>query len=155
MLRLPVVLAALLLSLPTLAKIYQWRDADGQVHYSDQPPAGQTSRERTIRPNVVGAGKPATASGPQARAASVVLYTNPQCGTTCAEAVMLLDARGVDYEVRNPASSEAQLLAFYQATGQTQLIPPVLQIGSEVFRIWDPQLWSAALTKAGYAPAKR
>ncbi|MBM3116769.1 glutaredoxin family protein [Jeongeupia naejangsanensis] len=155
MLRLPVVLAALMLSLPACAKVYQWRDADGQVHYSDQPPAGQNSRERTIRPNVVGNAKAVTASGPQAKAPGVVLYTNPQCGSTCAEAVKLLDARGVDYEMRNPASSEAQLLAFYQATGQTQLIPPVMQVGNDVFRIWDPQLWSAALTKAGYAPVQR
>ncbi|WP_432719411.1 glutaredoxin family protein [Jeongeupia wiesaeckerbachi] len=155
MLRLTVVLATLLLSLPACAKVYQWRDADGQVHYSDQPPAGQSSRERTIRPNVVGSGaKPAAASAVQSKSASVVLYTNPQCGSTCTDAVKLLDARGVDYELRNPASSETQLLAFYQATGQTQLIPPVLQVGNDVFRIWDPQLWSAALTKAGYAPGK-
>ncbi|AOY00270.1 DUF4124 domain-containing protein [Jeongeupia sp. USM3] len=153
--RLPIAVAALLLSLTASAKVYQWRDADGQVHYTDQPPAGQTSRERTIRPNVVGNAKPVAASAPQPKGATVVLYTNPQCGSTCADAVALLDARKVEYEVRNPSSSEAQLLAFYQATGQTQLIPPVLQIGNDVFRIWDPQLWSAALAKAGYPATKR
>ncbi|BCL76088.1 hypothetical protein JHS3_18240 [Jeongeupia sp. HS-3] len=148
-------ISALMLSLTAWGKVYQWRDADGRVHYSDQPPAGQTSRERTIKPNVIGnAAKPA-ASAPQAKGPAVVLYTNPQCGQPCALAVMLLDARSVDYEVRNPASSDAQLLDFYKATGQTQLIPPVLQVGTDIYRIWDPQLWSAALARAGYLITQR
>ena len=31
---------SLLVALPAAAEIYQWRDTQGRVHYSDMPPAG-------------------------------------------------------------------------------------------------------------------
>lgn len=38
MIRHPLLLAALLLSLPAAAQIYSWKDKDGRVHYTDTPP---------------------------------------------------------------------------------------------------------------------
>ncbi|MGQ5487860.1 DUF4124 domain-containing protein [Thauera sp. ZXT1-4] len=38
MIRRPLLLVALLLSLPAAAQIYSWKDKDGRVHYSDTPP---------------------------------------------------------------------------------------------------------------------
>ncbi|MGH8078385.1 MAG: DUF4124 domain-containing protein [Lysobacter sp.] len=49
---LPWLAAALLtVSLPALAgKIYQWKDAKGNTHYSDAPPANQGHKSRTLDP---------------------------------------------------------------------------------------------------------
>lgn len=41
--RLNLFVIALVLAMPAAAEIYQWRDAQGQIHYSDTPPPGQNA----------------------------------------------------------------------------------------------------------------
>lgn len=45
--RINLLVITLVLAAPAVAEIYQWRDAQGQVHYSDAPPAGANAR--TVR----------------------------------------------------------------------------------------------------------
>ncbi|MDO8331065.1 MAG: DUF4124 domain-containing protein [Fluviicoccus sp.] len=45
----PLLLAMLLPAAPAVAEIYQWKDADGKVHFTDQPPANQKSNTVNIR----------------------------------------------------------------------------------------------------------
>jgi hypothetical protein len=45
-----LALAALLLPAAAIAQIYQWKDAAGKVHYSDQPPPSAMKQERTFVP---------------------------------------------------------------------------------------------------------
>lgn len=40
---------SLVVSLPATAEIYQWRDADGRVHYSDMRPVGENARPLRTR----------------------------------------------------------------------------------------------------------
>lgn len=42
--RINLLVISLFLAAPAFAEIYQWRDAQGQVHYSDTPPAGTNAR---------------------------------------------------------------------------------------------------------------
>ena len=42
---------------PVVAETYKWKDADGKIHYSDQPPPANAREETTVRPR-----KPATAA---------------------------------------------------------------------------------------------
>lgn len=49
MLRFTPLLLAMLLAAPAVAEIYQWKDADGKVHFTDQPPANQKSNTVDIR----------------------------------------------------------------------------------------------------------
>lgn len=42
--RINLLVISLFLAAPACAEIYQWRDAQGQVHYSDTPPAGTNAR---------------------------------------------------------------------------------------------------------------
>ncbi|KAF0811838.1 hypothetical protein IGB42_03648 [Andreprevotia sp. IGB-42] len=137
------------------AKVYQWRDADGNVFYSDQPPAGQVARERTIRQNVINSG---TASAPKREASpsyAVTLYISQGCGLPCEEALGLLDSRKVEYEVRTVGSSEAEMIQFINAVGSMSTRPPVMIIGKEVIKNWDRAIWSAALSKAGFKLPQR
>ena len=39
-----------ILALPVPAEIYSWKDAAGQVHFGDQPPAGQA--KEIVRPRI-------------------------------------------------------------------------------------------------------
>lgn len=45
---LPVLALVLLLPLTTSAQVYSWKDANGRVHYSDQPPSEKTRPARTL-----------------------------------------------------------------------------------------------------------
>ena len=63
-------LAVLLLPAPAIAQIYQWRDADGKVHYSDHPPANAPKQERTLAPRGLAPAPAAAATAQSARASS-------------------------------------------------------------------------------------
>jgi hypothetical protein len=45
-----LALAVLLLPAAATAQIYQWKDANGRVHYSDQPAPAAVKQERTFKP---------------------------------------------------------------------------------------------------------
>lgn len=62
-------LAALLLPAAATAQIYQWKDASGKSHYSDQPPPATAKQERTFTPRLAPAA--ATASDAPPAAASL------------------------------------------------------------------------------------
>lgn len=51
--RLHAAMLAIALTLPALAYagMYQWRDANGKVHFSDQPPAGTVQAEQKALPS--------------------------------------------------------------------------------------------------------
>ena len=52
--RFTLTIAALLAATATYAEVYQWKDANGKTHYSDQPPAGtvvtQTQKTESAAP---------------------------------------------------------------------------------------------------------
>jgi hypothetical protein len=148
-----IILLVLLtvVAMPALAgKVYQWRDADGRVFYSDQPPPVSGVKERQIRPNTIG-NKVASAASQVKEAATVILWVSANCEPMCSDAIALLDQRNVPYDVRNvDPSNDKSMLAFFTAAGSMQARPPILLIGNEVFKEWNSPLWQSALTKAGY-----
>ncbi|WP_157670039.1 DUF4124 domain-containing protein [Chitinibacter sp. GC72] len=148
-----ISLSLLLLAIATspvfATKVYQWRDAEGRVFYSDQPPAVSGVKERSIRPNIIG-----NASQVQVKPVvkdEVVLWVSASCEPACSQALAMLDLRQVQYEVRNvDPANEKTMLAFFTAVGTMQARPPVLMIGKEVLKEWNSPVWQAALSKAGY-----
>lgn len=48
---------AWLAATPAAAQTYKWKDADGKIHYSDQPPPANAKEEATMKPR-----KPAAAA---------------------------------------------------------------------------------------------
>lgn len=70
--RLLFAIAGLLLAAPVLSGTWQWRDAAGQMVYSDQPPPSSVPTSRIVRapaPSQGGGAQPATAAAAAARAA--------------------------------------------------------------------------------------
>lgn len=45
-----MVCGACLAATPAVAETYKWTDADGKVHYSDQPPPANAREQKTIKP---------------------------------------------------------------------------------------------------------
>ncbi len=43
-----------LLAMPALGELYKWTDAEGKVHYSDQPPPPNVKQPVTVKPRVPG-----------------------------------------------------------------------------------------------------
>ena len=44
------LLTLLVLPLAVQAQVYKWRDAAGNIHYGDQPPAGTPAQPRKLDP---------------------------------------------------------------------------------------------------------
>ncbi|WP_293935935.1 DUF4124 domain-containing protein [Iodobacter sp.] len=140
-------LLALLFSSPSFAaKVYQWRDADGHVYYSDQPAVGQNVRERPIR---------VPSNNASQAQASMILFVTPECGQPCADAVALLDSRNISYELKNPNRTEQQMIEFINLVGSLSVRTPVLLIGKQVLSPWDKLIWGASLSKAGFPPVEK
>ncbi|MEN9658528.1 MAG: hypothetical protein RL571_1993 [Pseudomonadota bacterium] len=135
-------LLILLLSSPSFAaKVYQWRDVDGHVYYSDQPAAGQNVRERPIR---------VPSNNASQAQSSMILFVTPECGQPCADAVTLLESRNISYELKNPNRTEQQMIEFINLVGSLSVRTPVLLMGKQVLSPWDKLIWGASLNKAGF-----
>ena len=63
-----------LLALPALGELYKWTDAQGKVHYSDQPPPPEVKQPITVKPRSPAAATaaPDAAGTPKAAPKSVV-----------------------------------------------------------------------------------
>src|SRR5258708_14618405 len=67
---LALVSSTWLVSMPAAAQTYKWTDADGKVHYSDQPPPANAKEQGTVKPRKPSAATPTTTDkeGPAAKA---------------------------------------------------------------------------------------
>lgn len=54
--RLSLLVLSLTLALPAAAQVYQWRDAQGRINYSDSPPPCRSGEDRQAREPAQGAG---------------------------------------------------------------------------------------------------
>jgi hypothetical protein len=59
---LAMIAGAWLVSAPADAQTYKWTDADGKIHYSDQPPPANAKEQTTVKPRRSSA--PATSASP-------------------------------------------------------------------------------------------
>ncbi|UXY14720.1 glutaredoxin family protein [Chitiniphilus purpureus] len=132
---------------PALAgKVYQWRDADGNVFYSDRPPDGRSARERAIKPNVV---QSQSAGQDAGTGAGLVFYTASGC-PSCDEARRLLDDNRIPYQAKVPTEDAKLMQELVTRAGADNLVPPVLEINGQFVKGWNRFTWSAVLRQAGY-----
>ena len=147
----PLVL--ILLSLPALAgTLYRWTDANGKVHYTDQPPPAGA---KAVSQKPLKGGGPPGALAPEMQAARlkhpVTLYATASCGVHCERAKAYLARRGIPYATLDPATSVDANEALRKGGGQARV--PTLMIGGEKLEGYAEAAWDAALDKAGYPPA--
>jgi hypothetical protein len=130
------------------AETYKWVDADGKVHYSDQPPPPSARKSERRRLG----DKPADVSMPYVLQQAVknfpVTIFVYDCGDGCNRARALLTKRGVPHTIKDPLAPGMRE-ELRKATGGDEVVP-VLQVGNRVLRGFEEGKWNAALDDAGY-----
>jgi len=146
-----VLIPALLATLPAqAAQLYQWKDAQGRVFYSDQqpPPSVKNAAQKNFKGSFIEGGESYTLK--RAREKSPVTLYVSACGAPCDQAKRHLEQRGIPFTNKNPESGEARA-ALQKLTGRTNV--PVLLVGSAKIEGYEVGQWDASLDQAGYPKA--
>lgn len=142
------LIAALLITVPAqAAQLYQWKDAQGHVFYSDQqpPPSVKNATQKSFKGNFIEGGD--SYAMKRAREKSPVTLYSTACGVPCDQAKRHLEQRGIPYTSKNPESGEDRA-ALLKLTGRSNV--PVLLVGTAKIDGYEVGQWDAALDQAGY-----
>lgn len=131
------------------ADLYRWVDADGNVHYSDDPPPANIKQ---LEKKKVNGGKPTEEPLPYALQQAVknfpvTLYAS-QCGAGCTDARELLAKRGVPYTEQDATNDVVQAELKKLTGGAIEV--PVLKVGRDVTKGFEAGKWNNVLDAAGY-----
>src|SRR6185436_10657542 len=146
----PSMFLIVLISLAPLAQAetYKWVDADGKVHYSDQPPPPDARKSERKRLS----DKPAEVALPYVLRQAIknfpVTLFVYDCGDGCTRARDFLVKRGVPHTSKDP-TAPGMREELRKVTGGAEVVP-VLQVGRRVLRGFEEATWNAALDDAGY-----
>lgn len=148
-----VPLLALGLSASVAAQTtYRWVDAQGQVHYSDQPPPPEIQQLEARR---FSAPAPDSTLPFAVRKLAadfpVTLYTAANCGDLCDTARSLLTARGIPF-TEYPLASQADLAVYRERFGVPEQVP-AMSVGSSQLKGFEPAAWNRLLNDVGYPKA--
>ncbi len=130
------------------AQLYQWKDAQGRMVYSDQPPPPSIKNveQKSFKGNLIETGESyATRS---AREKYPVTLFASACGAPCDQARQLLTDRGIPFSNKDPQASPEAQAELQKLTGQLRV--PVLVVGSEKINGFETGQWQSALDRAGY-----
>ena len=142
---------ALAASAATAQQVYRQVDKNGQVIFSDQPPAAN-AQPAAPRGGVSTVGDGGAISGlpyelqQVAQRYPVTLYTRDDCAP-CDSGRSLLSTRGVPFNERQVKTS-ADAEALQRLSGETSL--PLLAIGGQQLKGFSDTTWSQYLDAAGY-----
>jgi glutaredoxin len=146
--RLRFLAALLLLPLLAQAQLYRWVDETGKVHYSDRvPESGAKNIEKKALAAAPGSSPLPYALQQAVENFPVELYTSDACKDTCAQARALLDKRGVPYK-EYTVVDQADIDNLKKLSGGSSV--PVLTVGKEVYKGFEPGIFKTALDTAGY-----
>ena len=131
------------------ATLYRWVDKDGKVHFTDTPPPADATKAEQRR---FGDSAPDQqlpfATQAAMKKSPVMLWVVPNC-EPCAQGRELLANRGIPFSERDAQSNVETQAAFKKLTGG-DLNVPLLEVGGERVRGFEPGQWNAALDAAGY-----
>lgn len=145
------LLFALIANMALAQTLYRWTDAEGKVHYTDQPPPkdAKTVQEKKLGGNVIDTADLPYATREAAKKYPVTLWLF-DCGQTCDQARALLRKRGIPATEVDLSADPANPEKLKALTGGLEV--PVLQIGeSTLLKGFNEVRWGAALSNAGYA----
>ena len=142
-----LILCLALTSTFAVAQTYRWVDPAGRTVFSDTPPPGRThsvAKTGVSSENPDGlpyAVKKAVENFP------VILYTSADCASHCKDARDLLNARGVPFSEKMIQKQE-DIDEVKQLVGDSFV--PVLKVGKQSFRGFEPGAYNNLLDLAGY-----
>lgn len=143
-----ILMAALLAANAGAAQLYQWKDSQGRMVYSDQPPppSVRNVQQKSFKGSVIEGGESYTARTAREKF-PVVLYASA-CGAPCDQARQLLAERGVPYSGKDPQASPEAQAELQTLTGRLSV--PVLVVGTHRVDGFEAGQWQAELDRAGY-----
>ena len=146
-----VVMAVMLVTAVTplsAAQLYQWKDSQGRMVYSDQPPPPNVkgAQQKSFKGSFIEGGESYATKSAREKS-PIVLYASA-CGAPCDQARILLNERGVPYSSKDPQASPEAQAELQKLTGRLSV--PVLVVGSDKVDGFEANQWQAALDKAGY-----
>lgn len=136
-------------SAPSLAdQLYQWKDAQGRMVYSDHPPPPsiRNVQQKSFKGNLIEHGE--TYATRIAREKYPVTLYASDCGAPCDQARLLLNERGIPFSNKDPQTNPEAQAELHKLTGRLNV--PVVVIGSEKIDGYETGQWHAALDRAGY-----
>jgi glutaredoxin len=145
--RVAFALLATLFAGSAAAELYRWVDAEGKVHYTDQPPAGATRVEAHRATANVVTGTTPYAVQQATKNFPVKLYTGTNCGSPCEDTRGLLGKRGVPF-TEVSVTQPAHLDELKRVSGGEEV--PIVLVGRAVLKGFEPTSLNAALDDAGY-----
>jgi glutaredoxin len=130
------------------AQLYQWKDAQGRMVYSDQAPptSVRNAEQKNFTVSFIEGGE-GYATKVAREKHPITLYTSA-CGAPCDQARQLLIARGVPFSSKDLQASEEARNEVQKLTGKLNV--PVLLVGSDKIEGFEAGQWQAALDRAGY-----
>lgn len=130
-------------------ELFRWVDKAGNVHYGDTPPAGATDVERKklssepeLNIDLPYETRRAQQNFP------VTLYVADACGEPCVQARSLLSKRGIPFSEKLLRTKQ-DIDAFKLLSGIENFIP-VLAVGKDFLKGFQPEQWNNELDIAGY-----
>jgi glutaredoxin len=135
------------LSCTCQAQVYKWKDAQGNMHYSDTPPIDVKNIEtKNLKANFVDSDTQPFATKLAAQKNPVILFSFAGCGDPCNQAQAYLDKRGIPYTLKN-TDKDKEILQ--KLTGSLEV--PVLVVGDKIpKRGFLEDSWASLLDDAGY-----
>ncbi len=129
-------------------QLYQWKDAQGRMVYSDQqpPPSVRNAQQKSFKGSVIDGNESYAAKSAREKF-PITLYASA-CGVPCDLARQLLSDRGVPYSSKDPQASPEAQADLKKLTGNLSV--PVLIIGADRIDGFEAGQWQAALDRAGY-----
>ncbi|MEO7404661.1 MAG: glutaredoxin family protein [Burkholderiales bacterium] len=130
-------------------QMYRWVDKSGKVHYSDSAPVdqGKGVENRKLGASVIDTSGLDYGTQQAVKNHPVTLYTAPNCKDACDQARAMLSKRGVPFSEIS-VTDEQTRAALSKASGDTQV--PVLLVGRDMTKGWEPGAYTGALDSAGY-----
>lgn len=152
MMQVRLLVALLLSSLQADAvELYKWKDAAGQIQYSDLAPPGDARSVERITPknNVIESDLPPFETKVASQKYPVTIYSFKECGDPCAKAEAFLAKRGVPFTLKG---KDEDKVALKKLTGDT--VAPVLVVGPQAPAVgFQEARWNELLDLAGYPPS--
>jgi glutaredoxin len=133
-------------------EVYRWVDAQGGVHYSDQPPPPSARQQSKVKGkgNVVDVDKESFDNRLAREKNPVVLYSTA-CGPVCDQASDLLTRRGIPFTVKDPSKEPEIAVELKKLVGSVEV--PVLLVGKTHQKGYEISSWNSLLDAAGYSKA--
>lgn len=133
------------------AQLYQWKDGQGGMVYSDQPPPPsiKNAQQKSFKGNVIEVGE--SYATKTAREKYPITLFASACGVPCDQARQFLNEHGAPFSNKDPQANPEAQAELQKLTGQLRV--PVLVVGSEKINGFEAGQWQAALDRAGYPKA--